>query len=291
MSDRSEHGLCVAAHRVDPDRPRPVGRGYLCHGCDKHLEKTVAEIPALVDELNQTLARIATAGPRTSGNPEHPLPYAPLAADALRHLHLMVGTWAMHVADTRGVTMPRRPTTQALATFLVTHHEWLVHQPEVDDYKQGILDAYHQARRAVAPSITRKIDLGLCGDIVTCDVQTRSEEPCGGILRAVVADDGAVPDVVCTSCETVHTPTHFRALARRLRKDQEAWLTTAQASSLLQVPSGTVRRWAVEDEWRRLERTETKLTRWHADDVQATFDARRTAPSREDVRETRRHPA
>lgn len=279
---------CVIAHTHDPERPRPASRGYLCHGCSKHLERTIAEIPALVTELEQTLARVsASSGPRVTGNAETALPYAPRAADSLRQLNLYLGTWAMHVADTRGITMPQ-PTINAYAAFLVTHHDWLTHQPEIDDYHRAMLEVARDARGAIAPSITRRIDLGLCDDVIACDVSTHTEVHCPGLLRAVVGDDGLVPDVVCTDCETVHPPIEFRALARRLRKGAEAWLTTAQASSLLQVPSGTVRRWAVEAEWRRLERTETRPTRWHADDVQATYDARRTAPTRDDIRETRR---
>lgn len=281
--------MCVITHTHDPDRKRPASHGYLCHGCDKHLERTVAEIPALVDELEQTLARISTGNrPRVSGNAETALPYAPKAANALRHLNLYLGTWAMHVADTRGVTMPQ-PSISAYATFLVAHHDWLVHQPEIDDYHRAMLEVARDARASIAPSITRRIDLGLCDDVIACDIATHAELHCPGLLRAVVGDDGLVPDVVCTECETTHTPAQFRALARRLRKGEDAWLTTAQVSSLLQVPSGTVRRWAVEDDWRRLERTETKATRWRSEDVQVTYEARRTVPTRDDVRETRRH--
>jgi hypothetical protein len=229
---------CVITHTVDPERPRRAWRGYLCRGCYAHLERLLAETPAVVDDL--------------------------------------------------GVHIPQPPTTVRLSSFLLAHHDWLAHRPEVDEYHEQLVDAVAQSKRATSPGYSRRIDLGSCDDIVACDVTSHAEQRCPGLLRAVVTDSGLVPDVVCTDCGTAHPPSEFRQLARRLRAGQDSWLTTAQVSSLLHVPSGTVRRWAVEDGWRRLDRTERTPTRWHADDVQATYDSRQRTPTREDVRDTRR---
>lgn len=283
--------LCVAQHSHEPDRPRRAGRGLLCPGCDRGLEQLVAELPALIGDLEQTLARSESGGPKVSGSRDTPLVFDPRAGDALHRLGEVLAAWVRFVAEQRGLHAHRQPTLLELARFLLRHHDWLVHRPEVGEYREQMLDARHRARSAVAPAVTRRIDLGPCGDPVpACDVTTgQVRDSCPGLLRAVLrSSDERIPDVVCTECGTAHPPTEFRALARRLRAGQESWLTTAQVSELLRVPSGTVRRWAVEDGWRRVDRTDRHATRWNADDAQATFERRRYAPSRSDVLDLRR---
>jgi hypothetical protein len=266
---------CVLIHAKDPDRPRTATRGFLCEGHYLILEQRLAELPALADEVEQALVRGGGAGPKISGDPERALPFDEAASDALRGARDLLASWCRLILDEHpgGLHAPAL-ALPALATFLTRHLEWIAAQPWVDDLHGEFGDVRAALLSAQSTSRTRIVALGTCGEAPYCDLETHAERCCQGTLRAFVStvDEGADPrPIVCSECGIEHQPETWRPLARRLRKDA-AWMTAAQLSELLRVPVGTVWYWAHEDDWRRLDR---RPKRYHHDDAQASYEARR----------------
>lgn len=98
------------------DQPLPVGdNSTACPACWTDLLNHLAQVPALVDELNTTITRqtavAGRSGPKTS---ETPLPYHPAASDALRCLESRLNA-TLAAADP---TEPRQPAGNAPQTAL-----------------------------------------------------------------------------------------------------------------------------------------------------------------------------
>jgi len=273
---------CIATHAKDPERHRVATHGLLCAGHHAALEQQLAEIPALLSEVERALVRGSGAGPKVTGTKEQPLPYATdrdgnsPQADALRGAHALLVSWSLLVLEEHPDRLHApADDTGAMSRFLMTHLEWCEGQPWTDDLLDELRDNAHNLRRAARPEqARRRVELGPCAEITGCDVETHLELTCNGILVAVVhsSDEGLPTTIACPACGTTHAPDTWRPLARRLRGGADSWLTYAQLSQLLIVPIGTLKRWASEDDWRRLD---SRPTRYHLDDAQQTFDAHR----------------
>lgn len=274
---------CVVPHTHDPDRQRTATRGLLCAGHYRGLEQDLTEFPALATETEHALVHFGNGlSPKVSGSKEQPLPYPvdskgnSRPSDALRLSRDLLASWCRQVLDDHpsGLHTPALNLT-ALSAFLLRHLDWIAQQLWIDDLHRELRDTRHALRSSLTTARTRVVPLGVCGLPLSCDVATHVETCCEGTLRAFVPviDEGTDPrPIVCSSCGTEHQPEAWRGLSRRLRKDEDAWLTAAQLSELLRVPIGTVWRWAHEDEWRRVDR---RPRRYHHDDAQKSYDSRR----------------
>ena len=273
---------CIAPHAKDPDRPRRASHGLLCAGHHANLEQSLAELPAMLTDVESALVRYGNGlTPRVSGTRDQPLPYATdkdgesPPGQALRAVHAILASWCLLVLEEHPSSLHTpQDASQAMSTFLLRHLDWCTAQPWVDDLLRETREITSQLRRAALPSsgMHRKT-LGDCKTPLACDVATHLEQVCAGTLFARVSreDTGLLPDIECTGCDYRHSPETWRALKRRLCGD-ESWLTSSQLSALWSVPLGSVWRWAHEDTWRRLDR---RPKRYHLDDAQRSFDTRR----------------
>lgn len=271
--------MCVLAHTKDPERPRPARHGQLCIGHYRSLEQHLAEIPALVSEADRSLIPGGSAGPKVGGDPETALPYNEPLSLVMHALRDTLASWAAEVVEQHPDRLhPPRFDAIGCSTFLLRWLPWIAEKEWIGDFAQEARDSRHAVRAALTPLRTRRVELGQCDAKTACDVETHNELTCVGIMQAVVKDtDDELPAVIaCTVCGLAHPPSEWRALSRRLRSGQDPMLTAAQLSQLLRVPVGTLRRWASEDDWRRVHDTTEhgRRTRYHADDAQATFDGR-----------------
>lgn len=269
---------CIAPHAKDPQRPRTASHGLLCAGHHASLEQHLAELPALLDEVEAALVRGGTGlGPKISGSPTRPLPFVEAVSDALSAAQAVLASWCLLVLEEHpdGLHAPHSDTP-ALSRFLLTHLAWCAAQPWADDLVREIDETRRGLSGVLTPSRTRRVPLGPCERPLTCDVETHLEVRCDGTLTAVVhtLDDTLPGAITCPACGDSHPPETWRPLARRLRGGAEAWLTYAQLSQLLRVPIGTLHRWAAEEEWRRLD---GRPVRFHHDDAQATYERLREA--------------
>lgn len=267
---------CVLVHAKDPERPRSATHGHLCHGHYLNLEQNLAEFPSLVHDVELNLARSNSAGPKVTGDPERALPFDERVSEALADSRDTLATWCRNVVDSHPSGL-HAPTLQhhRLSAFLFRHLDWITEQDWVADFICELGEARHLLLVARTTTLTRTIRLGACDQELHCDVTTHQVTSCDGELRgfASLVDDGRdVRPIVCSGCGWEHPPHTWRALSRRLHKDEDSWLTAAQISELLRIPIGTVWYWAHEDEWRRQDR---RPKRYHHDDAQRSYDSRR----------------
>lgn len=172
---------------------------FACWRCVEWLGDDLDSVPELVGELEVTAARQYGAERHRGG--ESPLPFDPIASDALWCLANVAGTWAVHLARDRGVRATLAPGTgPTVARIAVLAAGWLATRlallrmcPEVGTAVDELRDAVRAARRAInrEPSVAYA---GMCG---TCSTP---EHPAHLYARA---NDQGVPlydTVICPTC-------------------------------------------------------------------------------------------
>lgn len=268
---------CVLPHTKDPDRPRPARYGWLCIGHYQRLEQYLAEIPALMSEADRSLVPGSGSGPKVGGDPEKALPFSELVSRQIHQTRDTLASWSVLVVEEHPDRLhPPAFGAESCSAFLLRWLPWIAEQPWVDDFAGECADNRRALQAALTPLRTRRVELGPCDAKTACDVGSHDELTCAGIMQAVVRDsDEDLPaEITCTVCGLVNPPSEWRALSRRLRGEQDPMLTSAQISQLLRVPVGTLKRWAGEDEWRRVEDvTENgRRTRYHLEDAQQSHE-------------------
>lgn len=192
---------------VDPCN-RPTHPGWTV--CTHHswvLERALAETPALISELNTTLARQRgnTAG-HGSRSADKPLPYDTRASSALWLLRNTLTSWATEL----GLTIRDRHTTTAIAQALLAHHPHLVTHPQAGDAVDEITTATREGWRIVQPSTRGRIPLP----------DPCPEPSCGHPMWATMHDlDDPRPNLVwCDNPEQRHEwrPEQWLRLGHRL---------------------------------------------------------------------------
>lgn len=269
VDDAPAWTACVVPHAKDPERPRTAHVGLLCLGHHRSLEQHLAELPALIDDVEAALVRGDNgAGPKVTGTKTPPLPFCEGVSDALRAAHAVLASWCLLVLEEHpdGLHSPASDL-RAMSVFLLRHLDWCAAQPWVDDLLRETREQTSALRGALTLSRTRRVPLGPCDATV-------DQTPCPGILVAVVRtlDEGLPPAITCPACGAAHEPETWRTLARRLRGEEASWLTSAQLSHLLRVPLKTLQRWAVEDDWRFMD---CRPRRYHAEDAHQSYNEHR----------------
>lgn len=124
------------------------GTAYVCGRCSRHLVERLHEAAALVPELVVTVARQAATGEPGRGADTHPLPLDLPAAYDVGAVRNTVTTWARHVADTRGHTLPLDRVDDVMR-WLAGQVDWLRHRPEAEQAVDELLDACRLVARIV----------------------------------------------------------------------------------------------------------------------------------------------
>lgn len=206
--------------------PMPTGdNSTACPTCWNRHERTVAEIPALVDDLNTAIARQArialdsghTQRPTDDDEPDdidpkrdlpglralrapaaavtvarRPVPYGVAASDALGRLHATMWPWVREALEAHPTTYLPDPSTIGLSRALLGLHGWLQGHPD----GAGAIDAVAYAVAKCRASI----DLG--PDRWYCGVCSHDEDGaiCTEELYAAAGRDA----VTCRVCGTTH---------------------------------------------------------------------------------------
>ena len=162
-----------------------------CPACWTRLERDLGDIPALVADLETTLARQTAAGQRSGPrSSETPLPYSVAASDAMRLLHSTLWPWVREGLEAHPTTPLPAPSTVGLAVAMLNLHGWLITQDDGYVAIDEIGYACSQARHA----IDRAPDQTYAGRCDSRDATTMVE--CGTELYAL---DGQAT-VVCPVC-------------------------------------------------------------------------------------------
>lgn len=121
---------------------------HVCVRCTDRLRAALAAAPPLLTEVETTVARLARVSTPNGSRPtERPLPYNADAAGHRDTLAAVLTSWALLVADERGLPHAGGPADHA--RFLTASLEWLRHHPAGGDAVHEIRTAVHAVRAAV----------------------------------------------------------------------------------------------------------------------------------------------
>ncbi|MFE1361347.1 hypothetical protein [Streptomyces harbinensis] len=175
---------CVACHRPlpawDPSR-------FACVACHQQVDGALAELPALVAQLDVTPGR---SGPRVgslhaAAGSRPPIDLA--VVDLRAQVHGVLASWVRDWAESGAGDEPTWPATEtarvaAACRWLRWRLDWAVRMhPAVDEAVREIRDAHREVRLAVEGRDERAIRLAC---------------PCGSTVSATVSSAGAT----CPAC-------------------------------------------------------------------------------------------
>jgi hypothetical protein len=226
---------------------RPVADGYVCARCARDLERALGDIPAVVHQLNLTLAKQTRYADRAErGGNEQPLPMDPQASAAASELRHHLCNWVTIVAETRGLPLPAaaiyhpggEPGMDTLARWMLHHVEWLRHHEHGHVAVEELTGDMRTARRIIdVPANRTTFPVGPCpetllpGTVVTSEWEHPSnrfaqgsnvDRHCPGEVRAYIPNTDTQPArLECTTCHTVWESWQWLRAGRRI-KDREA---------------------------------------------------------------------
>jgi hypothetical protein len=218
---------------------RPVADAWVCQRCAHNLERALGDIPAVVHQLNLTLAKQTRYADRAErGGNEQPLPMDPLASAATSDLRHHLCNWVSIVAETRGLPLPAaaiyhpggEPGMDTLARWMLAHVEWLRHHEHGHVAVDELTGDMRTARRVIdVPANRTTFPVGPCPEMahhepwfmVDARVPT-SLTHCPGEVRAYIPNTDTQPArLECSTCHTVWESWQWLRAGRRI-KDREA---------------------------------------------------------------------
>ena len=217
---------CVICGRPVPDQ------AYACPTCAGRLDRALAAVPELVDELETSIARQGrTQAPAARGSAAGLLPFDQAASDAYDRLVNAVATWARHVAYERGLELPEAPLHVdpliGAAGWLRDQVEWIRHRAEVNEVVDDFAQCVAGARRAIDRPPDR-LYVGRC--------------ECGTPLYA----RRGVEEATCRECGAVwgvDEQRQWMILASRDTLASAAAISRALTALGRPVAAGTIRQW------------------------------------------------
>jgi hypothetical protein len=231
---------------------RPVTDAWVCARCAHDLERALGDIPAVVHQLNLTLAKQTRYADRNErGGNEQPLPMDPLASAASSELRAHLVAWVWDIGDRRGWDRPAggidnpggEPTTDTLARWMLHHVEWLRHYEHGHYCVEELTGDMRTARRVIdVPANRTTFPVGPCPELTMVKITyhavfppgisdpdtrhglTTTETPtnCLGEVRAYIPNTDTQPArLECSACHTVWESWQWLRAGRRI-KDREA---------------------------------------------------------------------
>lgn len=208
---RQDHGK-VEDHECLPRQVRDSS--YLCPGCQGRLERHIAEMPALHDELVLSLASARRKSQDRGKSDSSGLDLEPRVVKAREHVLTLVQSWSRIVSEERGMRLPLGETVAALSTWLLRHHDWLVHQPYADEVSGNFAETWAEAMACRQMVPARKIQIRL-HDGTPAACTEKAEGPrlpldedgpmCPGSVEAIVRDaDSMLPSQINCSTDPRH---------------------------------------------------------------------------------------
>jgi hypothetical protein len=188
----------------------------LCRGCSKRLERTLGDLPALIEDLDVTLTRQGVTGAHSGeGKPPkkdaQPLPLHNGAAEVASNLRYVLATSVRYLTETRGIRLdgPDDPPTVWLARWLLTHHASIRLDPAGPDIASDI----HGITSAIMdvvdlPKTRSQFKVGMC-----------PEDCPGEVWVHLPAEDlGEAATMECRLCGTSYPPPMWELTGKRILK-------------------------------------------------------------------------
>jgi len=160
----------------------------LCHGHRRELERLIAELPAIHDDLDRPAGPpSASAGGGAAG-----LNVDEAAADLRGQIHHDLLWWCRYVADCRGFHRPASETPTSAAAWLTLQVDWLAADQHASRELLPVLRELTGRAYGLTDIPARYLDLG-----DQCLIHTEGER-CEGVVTLVVRGDEWT--AVCPAC-------------------------------------------------------------------------------------------
>jgi hypothetical protein len=209
----------------------PVTDAWVCMRCAHQLERALGDIPAVVHQLNLTLAKQTRYADRNErGGNEQPLPMDPQASAAASELRAHLVGWVRLVAEERGWALPE-DTLDSMSRWMLHHVEWLRHHQAGHDAVEELTGDMRTARRVIdVPANRTTFPVGPCPEFQPISVTPawngtvvqQVEQNCPGEVRAYIPNTDTQPArLECSACHTVWESWQWLRAGRRI-KDREA---------------------------------------------------------------------
>lgn len=252
---------CLIPHNKEPERPRRASQGYVCRGHYDGLERMLAELPALYDDLSLVLRRSSGAmhsgghGVETvvvnerTGEEEVPAWINDAVAEERQEIRNECARMAREVAEGQveeakarltedgppideAAYFPVSDKVAALSRWLLRRLDWICDQLDVDETFGNLQRLSASCRRLAYPTGIRKAAVGPCG---------QGECPGTLWLRGQTDENRTMS---CDDCKRVVEPRYWRRERKRLDGvDVNPWLTLTEAAVQYGCTTRTVERW------------------------------------------------
>lgn len=200
---------------------RPAPDAFLCKACSGRLERALGDLPALIADLDITLARQAVIGAHSpdGGKPPkkdaQPLPFHKKAGDVRADLRHTLVTAVRHLTEARGITEGPEDNAPAMAKWLLRYSDSIRLDPAGPDIANAIHDITHRIVDVIDLPTTRgRFKVGDCVEV------DEAGAPCPGeIWVHLPAEDlGQRATVECRVCHKVYEPWQWDRLGKRILK-------------------------------------------------------------------------
>jgi len=193
---------------------RPVDGAFLCRSCSERLRRALGDLPALIADLDITLARQAVTGAHSEGKPtkkdSQPLPLHNDAAKVASNLRYVLATSVRYLTEQRGIVALPADNPPAMARWLLLHHASIRLDPAGPDIASDI----HGITAAIVdvidlPKMRGRFKVGMCPD-----------DPCPGeVWVHLPAEDlGEPATMVCRACGHVWPTIEWSRTGKRILK-------------------------------------------------------------------------
>ena len=211
-----------------------AGDYSICPACIEQLECDCANVPALVEHLNITLAHldnVYTPAPPASAEADEPMPFDMAASAANRELKAALVLAALMILRRRGQEWEGEDSAEAVAAWLGVNSASVALAPDAVSIVLSIREAVSRALKAI-DTMPERILAGPCPD-------------CG--TRLMAFKDAA--KVWCDVCQERHVVADLKsAMLDKLadeRGSTKAMFEMLRAAGLW-VPLGTIERWSAQ---------------------------------------------
>jgi len=207
---------------------RPVAEGFVCARCAHDFERALGDIPAVVHQLNLTLAKQTRYADRAErGGNEQPLPMDPVASAVLDELRSHMRGWVNTIHHKRGWKWPD-DNWSSISAWMLHHVEWLRHHEHGHIAVDELTGDMRQARRVIdVPANRTKFAVpGPCPEWmdpgVPHGIGGASIMCCPGEVWAYIPNTEDQPArLECNACHTIWESWQWMRLGKRI-KDREA---------------------------------------------------------------------
>lgn len=143
------------------DRPTRDTR-LLCDHCAWQVERALAEMPALLDELTTTLTRQSRMGEQNgkSRSADHPVPFDVRASAVLDQIRVVLAGWSLVLIEDHQQDPPP-DTLRGMARFLLARLDMIAMHEAASDIHSEITDATAAGWRAV-DRVAERVFVGVC---------------------------------------------------------------------------------------------------------------------------------